>query len=231
MTDAPERLVILGAGGNCVDILEAILQGNEAAARTAEPTYEVVGFLDDDDALHGRRIHGVPVLGDLEHARDHADARFVSGLDSPRWFRRKPEILARTGLSPERFTRVVHPSAVVSRWASLGHGAVVLQNAVIASGARLGAFTTVLPTSVVSHDASLGDHTCLAGGVVVCGGATIGDGAYLGAGATIRDGVRVGARAMVGMGSVVLDDVADDAVVAGNPAGPLPASTEPGTER
>lgn len=43
-------------------------------------------------------------------------------------------------------------------------------------------------------------------------------GAWIGAGAIILPGVRIGENAVVGAGSVVTKDVADCAVVAGNPA-------------
>lgn len=46
-------------------------------------------------------------------------------------------------------------------------------------------------------------------------------GASIGTGATILCGVTIGERAIVGAGSVVTKDVADDAVVAGNPARPM----------
>jgi acetyltransferase-like isoleucine patch superfamily enzyme len=46
-------------------------------------------------------------------------------------------------------------------------------------------------------------------------------GASIGTAATILCGVTIGERAVVGAGSVVTKDVADDAVVAGNPARPL----------
>jgi UDP-2-acetamido-3-amino-2,3-dideoxy-glucuronate N-acetyltransferase len=47
------------------------------------------------------------------------------------------------------------------------------------------------------------------------------EGASIGTGATILCGVTIGQRAIVGAGSVVTKDVADDAVVAGNPARPM----------
>ncbi|WP_407169408.1 acyltransferase [Bradyrhizobium sp. ORS 111] len=47
---------------------------------------------------------------------------------------------------------------------------------------------------------------------------TIGDDAWIGAGAFLMRGVRIGARAIVAAGSVVTADVAEDTVVAGNPA-------------
>lgn len=52
----------------------------------------------------------------------------------------------------------------------------------------------------------------------------IGDGASIGTGATILGGLTVGEGAIVGAGAVVTRDVAPGAVVAGNPARPLPAA-------
>jgi UDP-2-acetamido-3-amino-2,3-dideoxy-glucuronate N-acetyltransferase len=50
---------------------------------------------------------------------------------------------------------------------------------------------------------------------------TVADGASIGSGATILGGVHIGARALVGAGAVVTRDVADDEIVAGNPARPI----------
>jgi len=48
-------------------------------------------------------------------------------------------------------------------------------------------------------------------------------GASLGSGAVIMGGIRIGAGATVGAGAVVTCDVAPGAMVAGNPARPLPS--------
>jgi acetyltransferase-like isoleucine patch superfamily enzyme len=48
-------------------------------------------------------------------------------------------------------------------------------------------------------------------------------GASIGTGATILGGISIGQRAIVGAGSVVTKNVADDTVVAGNPARPMRA--------
>lgn len=209
-------LVILGTGGNCIDILDAVLELNDAAG---ERRWECLGFLDDDPARAGTLVHGLPVLGPLAHASAlPADVLAVNGIGSPHSFRRKPDIIAATGLPPGRFATIVHPAASVSRFARLGEGTVVLQQATIASDAVVGRHVIVLPSSVISHDDLIGDYTCIAGGVNVSGNVTVGRCCYLGTGACLRGGVRVGDGALVGMGSVVLEDVPAATVVVGNPA-------------
>ena len=209
------RVVILGSGGNCIDILDTLLDLNAAAGCTR---YECVGFLDDDNATWSKTIHGVQVLGPLPAARDLRDAWFVNGIGSAASFWKKEAIIARTGIASERFLTLVHPSARVSRFAHLGQGTVVFQNVTIASDVRVGDHVVVLPNSVLSHDDIVGDYSCIAGGVCISGRVSVGRACYLGSNCTIREGVRLGDYCLVGMGSAVLKDVPNNTTVVGSPA-------------
>ena len=208
------RLLVLGAIGNCIDIAEAVRCGGA-------PGLEVAGFLDDDDALAGAVVAGLPVLGGLHLARSlEGAASFVCGIGSPRSYCTRAELIARLDLPDERFARVVHPGAWLSPSARLGAGSVLLGQVNVAAGAALDRHVMVLPGSVIGHDTRIGDGSILAGCCCVSGGVEIGRGCYVGAGAIVRDGVRVGDGALVGMGAVVVRDVPAGAVVLGNPARP-----------
>ncbi len=210
-----KKLIVLGTGGNCIDILDVLDAIND---RCGERKYECVGFLDDNAHKWGQCIAGVPVLGPLTLAPDYPECFFVNGIGSVNTFVKKREIIARAGVSLDRFETVVHPSASVSRLSSLGHGVVVFQHVTVASKARVGDHVIVLPHSVISHDAVIGDYTCIASGVCISGLVRVGHSCYLGTGSAIRERVQIGDCCLVGMGSVVLDDVPDGAVVVGNPA-------------
>jgi sugar O-acyltransferase (sialic acid O-acetyltransferase NeuD family) len=212
------KTVILGTGGNCVDILDTLGEINSAAS---QQKYECVGFLDDDESTWGKSIHGVPVLGPLSSAKTVAGAWFVNGIGSSSTFWKKEAILAKTGLPHERFLTLVHPSACVSRFARLGFGTVVFPQVTIASNVRVGDHVVILPNSVISHDGSVGDYTCIAGGVCISGCVSVGKSCYLGTNSSIRDNVTLGDYCLIGMGSVVVGDVAANTVVVGRPAKPL----------
>lgn len=207
--------MVLGTGGTSVDIVDTLMDLNDAGG---SEHYDCVGYLDDDPQTHGVHFLGRPVLGPFAAAADLTDCWFVNGIGSPASFRGKPALLARAGIPDERYLTLVHPSAAVSRHASLGAGTVILQNATVTANAALGRHVVVLPNSVVSHDVIVGDYSCIAGGVCLSGGVEIGRGCYLGTRSVVIENARVGDGTLVAMGSVVRSCVPDDVLVAGNPA-------------
>jgi sugar O-acyltransferase (sialic acid O-acetyltransferase NeuD family) len=210
-----EQIIILGTGGSCVDILD-IVHAINRAART--PRYECVGFLDDNPGSWDCDVQGLRVLGPLEAASRFPEARFVNGIGSQFNFWNKPAIVARTGLPPDRFETLVHPTASVSPSSSIGAGTVLFPNVTVSSNARVGSHVIILAGSVVNHDDVVGDYTCVTSGVCISGGVRIGQSCYLGANSSIINGIEIGDHCLVGIGSVVLDDVQANSVVVGNPA-------------
>jgi sugar O-acyltransferase (sialic acid O-acetyltransferase NeuD family) len=210
-----KRILILGAGGNCRDILDTLLEINRASGRTL---YEPLGYLDDDPAKRGRSLGGAKVLGPLSLASQFTDCRFVNGINGIELMPRKAEILASTGVSPESFETVIHPSAAVSAMARIGRGCVIFQHVSVCSDVRIGDHVGILPNSVVAHDGSIGDHCYLAPSVSLSGYVRLGRAVYLGNNCSLMQRLSIGDEAVVGMGSVVLHDVPARAVVAGVPS-------------
>src|SRR5215470_527985 len=127
---SPKKLIILGTGGNSIDILDAV---NERNAHSRKQQYECIGFLDDDQQQWGKEIWGVQVRGPLESATHYPEAYFVNGIGNERNFWKKAAIIAKTGIPLDRFETIVHPTASVSCMATLGNGVVVLQQVTIAN--------------------------------------------------------------------------------------------------
>ena len=199
-------LVIVGAGGFA----------RETAA-AADAAWRVLGFVDDDPALHGTVRSGRPVLGAVDGVAG-LDAAVVVCVGNPRDYAARRRIVDRLALPAHRYATVVHPAAEVGAGSVVGPGSVLLAGTVLTADVTVGAHVAVMPHVVLTHDDRVGDHVTVASGVRLGGGAILEPGAYVGAGALIREGVTVGARSLVGMSSVVLRDVPPDQVWAGNPA-------------
>jgi sugar O-acyltransferase (sialic acid O-acetyltransferase NeuD family) len=207
-------LVIIGTGGTSVDILDTVL----AAHAAGKPEFRPVAFIDDTPSLIGTTLHGIPVCGPLEKAREFKDCWFINGIGSTRNFWRRSQLIARLGVPPDRFATVVHPTASVSAMATLGAGTAIFQHVTVTANAKVGDHVVVLPNSVVSHDCRVGDFTCIAGGVCLSGGVIVEESSYLGSNCTVNSNVTIGRGSLIGMGTVVLSNIPENSVYVGNPA-------------
>lgn len=210
-----KKIVILGTGGNCIDILETLLDINRARGKTV---YECLGFLDDDPGKWGFTFQGMKVLGPLNKSTEFYDCFFVFGIGSVSNFWKRDDILAKTGVENQRLETIIHPTAYISKSATVGQGSIIFQNTVIASSVTIGTCVYLLPNTTISHNSTIGDFTCVTGNVCISGNVQIGKKCYIGANSSIKDGVSIGESSLVGMGSVVLKDVSENCVAVGNPA-------------
>jgi sugar O-acyltransferase (sialic acid O-acetyltransferase NeuD family) len=209
------QLIVLGTGGNCLDIVDII---NDINSSGPGPIYEFIGFLDDDLSASDRVPSGFPLLGPLSCASYFPEAHFVNGIGSQSNFWRKSSILSGTEIPLDRFQTLVHPSAHVSPSSAVGIGAVIFPNVSICYNARIGNHVIVLSNSVINHDCEIGDYTCITSGVCISGMVTVGKSCYLGTNSTIVNNVSIDEGCLVGAGSVVLGDISSNSVVVGSPA-------------
>ena len=117
-----------------------------------------------------------------------------------------------------RLITLIHPSALVSRYAHIGSGSVVMAGAVINVDARVGEACIINTNASVDHDCMLEAGVHISPNVALAGGVRVGRGAWLGIGACVRQLMDIGAGAVVGAGAVLVKPVPPAACVAGNPA-------------
>jgi sugar O-acyltransferase (sialic acid O-acetyltransferase NeuD family) len=203
------RVVILGASGNALDILDII--------DALGAPWEAAGVL-DDGCDKGGQFAGLPILGKLTEAFRLSDVLFVNGIASERTHRRKLKIIAGTALDAARFVTLVHPLAAVSRRAEIGHGTCIGPGCAVSGQVEIGPHVWLGSHAVIGHDCVLGAGVTIAPSATLAGGVTLGPEAYVGSGAVLRPGITVGEGALIGMGAVVLGDVPPGVVMVGNPA-------------
>lgn len=219
------RLVLVGAGGFARETAEAV-----HAVNAGRPTWELLGFLDDDPALLGTLVDGLPVLGPIDRAAELPDAEVVVCTGHPgNYFSRKRLVgrLGRLGVEPDRYATVVHPAVALPGSIRLGRGSVLLAGVVATAAVTIGDHVAVMPGVTLTHDDVVDRYATLASGARFAGGVHVAEGAYVGAGALVREHRTVGAWSLVGMGAVVLGDVPPGEVWAGVPARRLRAVDVP----
>jgi sugar O-acyltransferase (sialic acid O-acetyltransferase NeuD family) len=206
-------LLVIGSGGFGRETVEAV-----RAVNRERPTWDLLGFLDDDRVLHGTMIDGVPVVGSIDDASRFPGAEVVVCTGHPGNYLSRKRIVERLGLSPTRYATIVHPTAVLSTTSTVGHGSVLLALTVTTAGVRIGAHVAVMPGVVFTHDDVVEDYATFGAGVRLAGRVLVEEGAYIGSGALVREDRTIGAWALVGMGAVVTRNVPSAEVWAGVPA-------------
>ena len=186
------------------------------AINAVEPTWDLIGFLDDDGER--ARLNGHRVLGPLEAVHTYPNSAVVCAIGGPATSRQRLSLIARLGIEPDRFTTLIHPTAVIPDVQAIGAGTVIHAGTVFTASVPVGAHSRIMPNVVCTHDDVLEENVTIASGALLAGGVMLGRSAYVGAGAAIRENVRIGTNAVVGMGAVVTTDVPAGATWVGVPA-------------
>lgn len=117
-----------------------------------------------------------------------------------------------------KYGTAIHPSAIISKYATIGKGSVIMQGTVIQSSVTIGTHCIINTSSSVDHDCIVEDFVHISPNSCLCGGISIGEGTQVGAGSVVVPGIKVGKWSIIGAGSVVLKDVPDNVLILGNPA-------------
>jgi UDP-perosamine 4-acetyltransferase len=206
-----QKIVGVGAGGHGRVLLESVLLRGE---------FEVIGFVDDNTALHMEYVDGILVLGGLAilpELFEQGVRHVFLGVGGEGDNRSRAQLFERIRNLGFCVATVIHPAAVVSNSAVLGSVAV-MAGVVIGRGTHMGDDVIVNTGATIDHDCQVGDHVHIAPGAALSGGVRVGAFSHLGTGASVRQNVSIGAEAVVGVGAAVVADVENQLMVGGVPA-------------
>ncbi|MEW5985872.1 MAG: acetyltransferase [Chloroflexota bacterium] len=204
------HILIIGAGGHALVVADVLLR-MRAAGEDVIP----IGYLDDNPALAGRALLGLPVLGGIASLPAIAHDAVIVAIGDNRTRARLFTTLVSQG---EHLAVARHPSAVIAPDVVIGPGTMICAGAIVNPASVIGANVILNTACSADHHNQIGDHVHLAPGVHLGGAVTIGEGALVGIGATVMPGRTVGAWSVVGAGSLVHRDVPPEVTAVGAPA-------------
>ena len=157
-------LLILGAGGHgkvVLDVAESM------------KCYETIHFLDDGKEI-GEEVLGHKVVGKILechlYSSSYTDAIVALGNNEVRL-----ELTRKLKELDYHIPILVHPTSVVSQYANIKEGTVIMPHAVVNADSRIGMACIINTDAVIEHDCMVGDGVHIAYRAVLGGGAKVGN--------------------------------------------------------
>jgi sugar O-acyltransferase (sialic acid O-acetyltransferase NeuD family) len=202
-------IVIYGAGGLGREINDTIVFIN-----SLHKTFNLLGFIDDSVSM-GKVINGVSVIGGSDILSCISNKiGIVLGVADPH-LRKKIFLKHRDKFM---FPEIIHPTAVISPFASIGPGVLIQSGCVVAANSQLGDCVMMNAHSGVGHDAIIGNYSSIMSFCDVAGSTVLGELVFVGSGAKLIPSLKIANESYICAGSVVFKSVTSASKLLGNPA-------------
>lgn len=208
-----QKVIMLGGGGFAREVLETI----ELINKNTDDKILPIGYVYDGAGKdEGKLIHDIPVLGELSYLKsvDFGEISLVAAAGRPVWRRRMVEEAKRLG---GKFISIIHPTAIISRWARIGEGAIIQRLCGIMPDVVIGDFFVCNALVGIGHDSIIGDYVHVNPQVSIAGGTVIGNDVFIGVRATILTS-KIGDGALIGSCALITKDVPPNMMAKGIPA-------------
>jgi sugar O-acyltransferase (sialic acid O-acetyltransferase NeuD family) len=113
---------------------------------------------------------------------------------------------------------LIHPSAIISKYANVESGTIILANVIINAFAKIAKNCIINTGVIVEHDCIIGDSVHLSPRVVLAGGTVVGDFTWVGIGSVSRQLAQIGEDSIVGANSTIIKNIPANVTVFGTPA-------------
>lgn len=203
-------LYIIGAGGFGREVVWIVERIN-----SIKPTWNLKGFIDDNETLWGSKEGEYHVFGGCEYLSTLEDVYAVCAVGSSNVRKKIIEKLKDTSV---KFATLVDPSVLYSNSVKIGEGAIVCAGTIITVNVNIGDHVIVNLDCTIGHDAVIDDFVTIYPSVNVSGNVLIGECSELGTGTQIIQGKKVISNTIIGAGAIVVKDCIESGTYVGSPA-------------
>lgn len=200
------RLAIIGAGGHA-----------QVVAESAELSGWNYIELFDDNLFKKEVSHVWPITGKINslYSRTSEFDGFIVAIGNNKIRLKLSQELLAQGLN---LVSIIHPSAVVSRYAEIGPGTVLFAGSIVNHGAKIGIASIINTAATIDHDCVLGKGVHVSPGAHLAGEVIVGNHSWIGIGAVVRQQIVISSEVIVGAGAAVVKNIPMQKTVAGVPA-------------
>lgn len=211
-----KNLYIVGAGGFGREVAWLVERIN-----LVKPTWDLLGFIDDNPQRHSGETDGYPVIGSCDYFTEEREKCWViCAVGAPK---ARGQIVDRLSCFPNvKFATLIDPSVLLSERVQIGEGSIICAGSVLTVDIKLGRHSIINLNCTVGHDVEFNDFLTAYPSVNISGNVCGEDYVELGTGVQIRQGLKLCSNVTIGAGAVVVRDVTEPGTYTGVPAKRLP---------
>lgn len=204
-------LIIIGASGFGRSVYDMIIRINENKKK-----YNVLGFIDDNQQMWGQIINGLEILGGSDYVKKNfkKDVLAIIAIASADIKKR----IATDLNDYVEWTNIIDPTALVSKFSTVGIGNIVGPYTLLESNCRLGNFCSIVYSCAIGHDAVLEDYVSIMDYCDITGHDYLEENVYLGSSVCIIPDIRICKNTVIGAGAVVVRNITEAGTYVGTPA-------------
>ena len=205
--------VIIGSGGFGREVAEIA-----KTIKKEKKNLNFIGFIDDNEELHGKMINDVPILGNLEWINDSYDGNelfFACAVGEPSVKKKVVERALKRGYIPHS---LIHPSVRMCYDVSVGEGTILCPGTIITTNITIGNHVIINQMCSIGHDAIIEDFVTINPLAAISGGVHLKEGVFIGTSASVLQYIEIGEWSVIGAGASVIKNQESYVVAVGVPA-------------
>lgn len=194
-----EEIILIGGGGHCkacIDVIET------------EGRFKIAGIIDIEKKLHQKVLDYEIMASDEDLpslAKNYKNFFITIGqIKSPNLRVDKFRQLKKLNVN---MPVIVSPRAVVSKYAKIDEGTIIMHNALVNTNVVIGKNCIVNSGALIEHDVTIGDHCHISTGTIINGECIIGEMTFIGSNTVINNSLHIVENTTIGSGSIVISTI------------------------
>lgn len=173
--------------------------------------HKILGFVDENYSLEGKKVAGYPVLGQPEEVLNGKKIAVVIAL--PSIYEKVGMIKKLSSIKNLEYPNLISMGSWISRDCIFGKGNVILEGSLINFGTMVGNFNFLGEKCAIGHESIIGDF-CYLENEVNIGGYSILEGMVtMKKGSGINQGIRVGKESTIEKFAEIKEDLLPNSLI------------------
>lgn len=192
-------IVIIGAGGIGREVAWIIEEINEV-----KPTWNIIGFVDENSEMHDKILNGYKVLGALD-SLDKLEVKPYVVVAIANCSVKKDIVTRLDGKFD--FAKIVYPRVKVSKYIEIGHGTIIYPGVILTVNTKIGNHVIISGNCGIGHNTVIGDYSSVLWGSNFSGYDVVGKECFIGVGTKVAQGIKIADSRRVSAGGIVTEDI------------------------